>query len=86
MLRNKPAVVVGASTGAFGAVWSQAELRKILAAAGARVLDVELAVGHVAERFNENGKLDDEILRAQLRDALDTLIAEVATPAASIAA
>jgi chromate reductase len=26
-LRNKPVAVVGASTGAFGAVWAQAELR-----------------------------------------------------------
>ena len=34
-LRNKPVAVVGASTGAFGAVWAQAELRKVLAAIGA---------------------------------------------------
>ena len=31
VLRNKPVAVVGASTGAFGAVWAQAELRKVLA-------------------------------------------------------
>ena len=30
-LRNKPAAVVGASTGLFGAVWAQAEARKVLA-------------------------------------------------------
>ena len=35
-LRNKPAAVVGASTGAFGAVWAQAELRKVLATIGGR--------------------------------------------------
>jgi chromate reductase, NAD(P)H dehydrogenase (quinone) len=35
-LRSKPVAVVGASTGAFGATWAQAELRKVLAAAGAR--------------------------------------------------
>jgi len=40
-LRNKPVAVVGASTGAFGAVWAQAELRKVLAAIGARVKDLE---------------------------------------------
>src|SRR2546421_12635475 len=28
-LRGKPVAVVGASTGAFGAVWAQAELRKV---------------------------------------------------------
>jgi chromate reductase, NAD(P)H dehydrogenase (quinone) len=45
-LRNKPVAVVGASTGMFGAVWAQAELRKVLRTAGARVLDHELAVPH----------------------------------------
>src|SRR5437763_15782132 len=43
-LRNKPAAVVGASTGAFGAVWAQAELRKVLSATGARVVDAEVAL------------------------------------------
>src|SRR6478672_8453861 len=45
-LRNKPVAVIGASTGAFGAVWAQAELRKVLGATGARVVDGEVAVGH----------------------------------------
>ena len=45
-LQNKPVAVIGASTGAFGAVWAQAELRKVLATAGARVVDAEVAVGH----------------------------------------
>jgi chromate reductase len=74
-LRNKPVVVVGASTGAFGAVWSQAELRKILAAIGARVVDAELAVGHAVERIDANGV--DEEARTGLRDVLDALCAEV---------
>jgi len=39
VLRHKPAAVVGASTGFFGAVWAQAELRKVLDASGAHVLD-----------------------------------------------
>jgi chromate reductase, NAD(P)H dehydrogenase (quinone) len=74
VLRNKPVAVVGASTGAFGAVWSQAELRKVLAATGARVLDVELAVGHAAERFDEQGRLADDNVREQLEETLDALI------------
>src|SRR3954468_4913796 len=44
-LRNKPVAVGGASTGLFGAVWAQAEARKVLAAIGARVIDRELPVG-----------------------------------------
>ena len=43
-LRGRPTAVIGASTGLFGAVWAQAELRKVLRHAGARVLDEELPV------------------------------------------
>jgi chromate reductase, NAD(P)H dehydrogenase (quinone) len=43
-LRNKPVAVIGASTGMFGAVWAQAELRKVAGALGARVLDREVPV------------------------------------------
>ena len=82
-LRNKPVLVVGASTGAFGAVWSQAELRKILGATGARVVDAEVAVGHAPTRFDEDGTLHDEDLRDQLREALDLLLTE--TPAQLLA-
>jgi len=75
VLRNKPVVVVGASTGAFGAAWAQAELRKVLAALGARVLDVELPVPHAYTRFEEGGLTDDGI-RANLAEAVEALAAE----------
>src|SRR5207247_6424055 len=74
-LRNKPVAVVGASTGAFGAAWAQAELRKVLAALGARVLDVELPVPHAHTRFDE-GELTDEEIRASLAEAVEALAAE----------
>ena len=76
VLRNKPVAVVGASTGAFGAAWAQAELRKVLAALGARVLDVELPVPHAHTRFEEGGLTDDEI-RANLAEAVEALAAEI---------
>jgi chromate reductase len=75
MLRNKPVAVVGASTGAFGAVWAQAELRKVLAALGARVLDFELPVPHAHTRLDEGDLADDEI-RARLADAVKALAGE----------
>jgi chromate reductase, NAD(P)H dehydrogenase (quinone) len=75
-LRNKPVAVVGASTGGFGAVWAQAELRKVLAALGARVLDVELPVPHAHTRFDE-GDLTDEEIRAALTEVLETLADEI---------
>ena len=76
VLQNKPVAVVGASTGAFGAVWAQAELRKVLATAGARVVDAELGVGHAAERFDEGGALTDPNLVDELREVVWTLIDE----------
>lgn len=76
VLRNKPVAVVGASTGAFGAAWAQAELRKVLAALGARVLDVELPVPHAHTRFEGGGLIDEEI-RAGLADAVEALAEEI---------
>src|SRR3954449_12455053 len=72
-LRNKPVAVIGASTGAFGAVWAQAELRKTLAATGARVVDAEVALGHAPQRFDEQGRLTDENLREELGEVVETL-------------
>jgi chromate reductase len=72
-LRNKPVGVVGASTGAFGAVWAQAELRKVLAASGARVVEGDVAVGHAATKFDADGVLVDDDLRGQLEEVLETL-------------
>jgi chromate reductase, NAD(P)H dehydrogenase (quinone) len=77
-LRNKPVAVVGASTGAFGAVWSQGELRKVLAATGARVVDGEVAVGHAPTRFDEEGRLVDENLLEQLEEVVAVLVAAAA--------
>jgi chromate reductase len=79
-LRNKPVAVVGASTGAFGAVWAQAELRKVLATAGARVVEGDVAVGHAHERFDEQGRLTDDNLREQLQEVVAALVTE-AVPA-----
>jgi chromate reductase len=81
--RNKPVAVVSTSAGAFGAVWSAAELRKVLGAMGARVTDVELAVGHADEKFDDEGRLIDGEIRQTLRESLDTLLAEVRVPAAA---
>jgi chromate reductase len=81
VLRGKPAAVIGASTGMFGAVWSQAELRKTLGAAGARVVEGEVAVGHAHTRFDEQGELNDPTTAEQVREVVATLIAEAAVPA-----
>jgi chromate reductase len=59
----------------FGAVWSQAELRKVLAAIGARVLDLELPVGRASTRFDADGVLVDEEVREQLAAVARALVA-----------
>jgi chromate reductase, NAD(P)H dehydrogenase (quinone) len=85
-LRNKPVAVVGASTGAFGAVWSQAELRKVLSATGARVLEEEVAVGHAHTRFDDEGGLLDGELREQLVEVVSALVGEVAARPSTLVA
>jgi len=77
-LAGKPVAVVGASTGMFGAVWAQAEMRKALASAGARVVDRELPVANADEAFDEQGRLVDPDLEAELGGILLELAAEAA--------
>jgi chromate reductase len=83
-LTGLPVAVIGASTGRFGAVWAQAELRKVLAASGARVVDGELAVGQADKQIGPAGLADREAAE-RLRSMLDVLAAE-ATARESIAA
>jgi chromate reductase len=71
-LRNKPVAVVGASKSMFGALWSQAELRKVLASAGARVHDAELAVATAHEAFDHDALID-----ADLSNALGAIVADL---------
>src|SRR3954451_16232519 len=67
-LRNKTVAVVGASAGMFGAVWAQAELRKVLGATGGRVAEVELAVGHAQEHLDDAGHPTDPKQAEALND------------------
>jgi chromate reductase len=85
VFRNKPVAVIGSSAGAFGGVWAAAELRKVLGAMGARVTEVEMAVGHAHEKLDDAGELADDEVRDQLREALETLLAEVALREAAAA-
>jgi chromate reductase, NAD(P)H dehydrogenase (quinone) len=74
VLRGKPAAVVGASTGLFGAVWAQAEVRKVLGAIGAEVVDRELPVMQAHAQFDEYGNLREEDLRGQLAEHVTALV------------
>jgi chromate reductase, NAD(P)H dehydrogenase (quinone) len=72
-LNGKPAAVIGASTGLFGAVWAQAEMRKVLGAVGARVVDRELPIGQADEALRADGTLREREALESLSAMLDEL-------------
>jgi chromate reductase len=74
VLARKPVAVIGASTGMFGAVWAQAELRKVLQTAGAEVVDRELPVMQAHAQFDEYGNLVADDLRDQLAEHVTALV------------
>ena len=82
VLRRKPVAVIGASQGLFGAIWAQADLRRVLASMGAEVVDAELAVGRAYEAFTDDGRVADP----QLADALRAVVDQLVRPATARAA
>jgi chromate reductase len=82
-LRDKPVAVIGASTGLFGAVWAQADLRKVLHHTGADVLDEELPVALADQAFTDADDLADPELRERLAGLLEALAREVSAPLAA---
>jgi len=79
-LRGVPAAAIGASTGMFGAVWAQAEARKVLSALGADVLDRELPIGLADDAFDGDGLADPDHALA-LGSILEELCSKLAVPA-----
>lgn len=70
---GKPAAVIGASTGTFGAVWAQAETRKVLGALGARVVESELPVPRAHDSY-EGARL---VPSPEQSERLESLLAEL---------
>ncbi|HWI95256.1 MAG TPA: NAD(P)H-dependent oxidoreductase [Solirubrobacterales bacterium] len=85
-LNGKPAAVVGASTGMFGAVWAQAELRKVLGALGGRVVEAELPIGHAKELLDGDRLELTPQQSEQLEEILAELIAEAEIESGLVAA
>jgi chromate reductase len=75
-LWGKPVAVIGASVTDYGAVWAQDHLRKSLGLAGARVLELELAVPKAPDHFGPNGELTDPETRERLADVIGGLVAQ----------
>ena len=72
-LSGTPAAAIGASTGMFGAVWAQAETRKVLGALGARVIEAELPVARADQQLAD-GRLE---LEPQQSERLEQILAEL---------
>ena len=76
-LRGKSVAVAGASTGQFGALWAQQDLRRVLGIAGARVVAGELPVAKAREAFDELGT-PSPLVAERLRTHLAELVREAA--------
>jgi chromate reductase len=75
-LRSRPVAVISASTTPFGGMWAAAELRKVLARTGARVVEGGVALPEAAEAFGPDGRLLDPELDQALAAAVAALAAE----------
>ena len=78
-LQGKPAAVVGATTGSFGAVWAQADLRKVLRSTGARVVELDLPLAKAHEIFDDAHPSSISDHDERIAEVLAALAAEVAT-------
>lgn len=81
VLIDKPAAVLGASPGRFGAVRAQAEARRVLGAIGADVLDSEFPLARAHEAFDSEGRLLDHTLDAALAEFVAALVRHAGVPA-----
>lgn len=77
---GKPTAVMSSSLSTFGGVWAQAELRKALAAAGARVHEEGVALSKSGERFDDDGRLLDAEVAEQIGGLVGDLKTLAETP------
>ena len=72
VLEGKPVAVIGASTGGFGTIKAQLNIRQIATVEGVYFLqEPEVRVARVHTKFNEAGELTDDDLKEQLLEFLD---------------
>ena len=81
-LNGKPAAAIGASTGMFGAVWAQAETRKVLGALGGRVIETELPVARAAGATTPTAGWSS---RPEQSEQLEEILAELVAAAEELA-
>lgn len=74
-LRGKTVAVAGASTGQYGALWAQQDLKRVLGVAGARVVCPELPVSRAQDVCDPSGN-PSPIVAERLRQHIAQLCAE----------
>jgi len=83
VLWGKTAAIAGATTGQYGAILAQQDLRRILGIAGARVVEGDLPVARAQNVIDETGELRDPLVAERLRRHLEALVHEAAIPVAA---
>ena len=74
-LRDKTVAVAGASTGQYGAMWAQQDLKRVLGVAGARVVCPELPVSR-AQDVCDPSRGPSALVAERLRQHIEHLCAE----------
>jgi chromate reductase len=78
---GKTVAVAGATTGQYGAIWAQQDLRRVLGVAGGRVILDEFPLSRAQDAFDEQGRFRSALNEERLRSHLAALVTE-AEPAA----
>jgi chromate reductase len=76
-LLNKTVAVAGASTGQYGALWAQQDLRRVLGIAGARVVCPDLPIGRAQDVCDPTGG-PSPLVAERLRTHVAELVHEAA--------
>jgi chromate reductase len=76
--QNKTVAIAGVTTGQYGAIWAQQDLRKVLGISGARVMAGDLPVSRAHTVFDDAGELVSPLVAERLRAHLASLVAEAA--------
>ena len=79
-LRGKPVAVISASTGSFGGLWAQNDLRRILGTLGARVIDESVTVPLVHTLVDGVG----ELAHPETSDGLEGLLVALGSELARV--
>ena len=73
--QGKPAAILGASPGHLGTARAQYHLRQVLVALDMSVVNQpEVMISNAAQRFDQDGKLTDELTRKSIQKLLSALL------------